>query len=346
MSNTYFLFQDTFYKQVKGAPMGSPLSPAIANIYMDDFETNAIESFHLKPTCWLRYVDDVFVIWPHGPETLQDFFDHLNNINSHIKFTMEVETNNSLPFLDILVAKSNDSFTHTIYRKPTHTNRYLNANSHHHPSQINSVLNSLIHRSIKLTDSLHITQEINILQTALQQNGYNSQQVQKAINRHQTQTQQPKNPPENFPHKGFLPFIERVTDKISRILQKQDMKTVFTADNKISKFLRTPKDTIDNESQGVYEIPCSACSRTYIGQTKRQITNRVYEHQLAIRQGDPTSALFKHYSEMGHNVDFEGCKTISAEKTLTCRIIREALEIEKRPNCLNKRDDGQRLPNT
>ncbi|XP_045463784.1 uncharacterized protein LOC123673342 [Harmonia axyridis] len=89
MSNTYFLFQGTFYKQVKGAPKGSPLSPAIADIYMENFETNAIDSFHLKPTCWLRYVDDVFVIWPHGPETLQDFFDHLNNINIHIKFTME-----------------------------------------------------------------------------------------------------------------------------------------------------------------------------------------------------------------------------------------------------------------
>ena len=48
-----------FYKQLKGAAMGSPVSPIIANIYMEYFESLAIPS---SPTLikWLfRYVDDV-----------------------------------------------------------------------------------------------------------------------------------------------------------------------------------------------------------------------------------------------------------------------------------------------
>ncbi|KAK5650471.1 hypothetical protein RI129_001500 [Pyrocoelia pectoralis] len=88
--------------------MGFPLSPAIANIYMEEFEQNEINTAILKPKCWFRYVDDTFVIWPHGSHTLDDFLQHLNNIHSNIKFTMETENNNELPFLDTLIKKHVD----------------------------------------------------------------------------------------------------------------------------------------------------------------------------------------------------------------------------------------------
>ncbi|KAG5886168.1 hypothetical protein JTB14_024848 [Gonioctena quinquepunctata] len=149
--------------------------------------------------------------------------------------------------------------------------------------------------------------------------------------------------PKTQPHKAFLPYIKGVTDKIGRILEKRDIKTIFTANNKISDFLRSPKDNIANESQGIYEIPCSECPRTYIGQTNRGVTSRVYEHPLAVRLLDPSSAPSKHNEETGHIIDFDHTRT---ERTLQARVIREALEIEKRPNCLNKRDDERRLPNT
>jgi hypothetical protein len=48
--------------------MGSPLSPVIAKFYMEDFEKTAMEKATQKPACWYRYVDDTFVMWPHGQE--------------------------------------------------------------------------------------------------------------------------------------------------------------------------------------------------------------------------------------------------------------------------------------
>lgn len=54
------------YEQACGVAMGSPLSPIIANPFMKDFETKALESSRLKPKLWKRFVDDTFVIWPHG----------------------------------------------------------------------------------------------------------------------------------------------------------------------------------------------------------------------------------------------------------------------------------------
>ena len=44
LRSTHFVFQGQHYEQVEGAAMGSPLSPIIANIYMEDFETRALET--------------------------------------------------------------------------------------------------------------------------------------------------------------------------------------------------------------------------------------------------------------------------------------------------------------
>ena len=63
--------------------MGNPLSPVVANIYMEHFEALAIESARLKPATWLRYVDDTFVVWNEGMDKLQDFLEHLNNQTQH-----------------------------------------------------------------------------------------------------------------------------------------------------------------------------------------------------------------------------------------------------------------------
>nr|XP_023028461.1 uncharacterized protein LOC111516540 [Leptinotarsa decemlineata] len=261
---------------------------------MEDFGTRAINTSHYKPSCWLRYVDDIFVIWPHGSEHLHAFLNHINSSHPDLKFTVEVENNNSLPFLDVLITKSKNSFSHTVYRKPTHTNRYLNSKSHHHPAQLNSVLNSLIHRSVRLTDNHNKSRELYELTAALHQNDYPVSQIQRSIQRQQTQT-----PPHELTEeqtnqaKAFLPYIHGVTDKVSRILKKQNVKTVFTANNQISTMLRTPKNTIRNEAQVIYEIPCSNCPRTYNGQTNRRISNTTYEHELAVRKSDPALSLFK-----------------------------------------------------
>jgi hypothetical protein len=88
-------------------------------------------------SCWYRYVDDTYVIWARELDELQKFHQHLNNIHTNIKLTMEIETKGSLPFLDVLVTKKpGSSVGHSVYmKKPPHTDLYLHAKSHHDPSQ-------------------------------------------------------------------------------------------------------------------------------------------------------------------------------------------------------------------
>ncbi|KAK9878546.1 hypothetical protein WA026_022442 [Henosepilachna vigintioctopunctata] len=147
-------------------------------------ETQALFSSPLKPKCWLRYVDDIFAIWPpHGRECLDNFLLHLNSIHPSKQFTIEVKNNMSLPFLDVMTTKlPTQGFSHSVFfRKSTHTYRYLNVQSHHQPSQHNSVIRSLISRSIRLSDNTNRQTELNFLKQVLSQNGYNNTQINSNI---------------------------------------------------------------------------------------------------------------------------------------------------------------------
>ena len=89
LTSTFFSFEGEFFKQTYGVAMGSSLSPVVANLFMEDFESKALNASWLLPNLWKRYVDDTNVIWSHGQEELDLFFEHLNNQSSTIKFTKE-----------------------------------------------------------------------------------------------------------------------------------------------------------------------------------------------------------------------------------------------------------------
>ena len=79
ITSTYFSFQGKFYEQVEGAAMGSPLSPIVANIYMETFEVETISSAPSPPKFWKRYVDDTFTILESSKK--EEFLIHLNSID-------------------------------------------------------------------------------------------------------------------------------------------------------------------------------------------------------------------------------------------------------------------------
>lgn len=342
LKNTYFSYNDKRYRQIEGAPMGSPLSPVIANLFMEDIEVRALESTTLKPKLWLRYVDDTFVIWTHGRNKLDEFLSHLNNIHSKIQFTMEVESLNQLPFLDVLLKKKPDGkLGHTVYRKATHTDRYLHATSHHHPAQLHSVIKTLTTRSKRLADEENMNKEMGFIQKALMKNGYTQKAIQQSLRPPKPKNEEISEEPKG---KAYLPYVKGTTDKISNILRKHKIDTIFKTDKKISNVLRNAKKPIPLEAQGVYEIPCLDCNKSYVGQTNRRISVRKQEHVHSVRNHQTTSSLFQHMKATGHSIDFDNTKMLANIEHYKSRTIREAIEIEKRPQNLNKRDDTQRLP--
>jgi hypothetical protein len=84
VTSKYFFFDGQFYKQSDRVEMGSPLSPVIARLFMEDFEKKAIEEEVHKPICWFRYVDGTFVIWPYDQEKRTGFLKHLSGPHNNI----------------------------------------------------------------------------------------------------------------------------------------------------------------------------------------------------------------------------------------------------------------------
>ena len=131
--------------------MGSPISPIVANLYMEDFEIKAIKTAKHPPRIWKRYVDDTFVVIESAKK--EKFLEHINKMDPHIQFTTEdAKADGSIPFLEtIVMPQSDNSLLTSGYIKPTHRDLYLQWDSHHHMSAKFSVINTLKDRAKTLS---------------------------------------------------------------------------------------------------------------------------------------------------------------------------------------------------
>ena len=130
LQNNFFNFDGKICKQTDGVAMGSPLSPSLANAFLCFHEqiwlNDCSEDF--KSVYYRRYVDDIFALF-RSPDHLEKFTNYLNSKHKNIKFTYEKESNNSMPFLDILILRSENGFKTSVYYKPTFSRVYSNFNN-------------------------------------------------------------------------------------------------------------------------------------------------------------------------------------------------------------------------
>ena len=84
LTNNYFDFNGKHYHQVSGTAMGTKLAPSYANLFMTKSEENHVHTYHLQPKLWKRFIDDIFLIWPHGMNSLLEFIKHLNTVHYQV----------------------------------------------------------------------------------------------------------------------------------------------------------------------------------------------------------------------------------------------------------------------
>jgi peptide-methionine (R)-S-oxide reductase len=126
-----FNFNGKHYLQVGGTAMGTRVAPSFANIFMADFEERYVYNYHTQPLVWLRYIDDIFMVWNHNRESLDSFLKYLNECHHSIKFTSEI-SDSQINFLDTTVHIDMERKLYTdLYCKPTDAHNYLLYSSAH-----------------------------------------------------------------------------------------------------------------------------------------------------------------------------------------------------------------------
>ena len=159
--------------------MGSPVSPLIANIYLEYFESLAFPSSPTLIKWWFRCVVDVHSAT--RKDQVNQLQEHLNSIHPHIKFTVDLPGTDGLPLLDTLTKPTSNSIESTVYRKPTHTDRYLDNNSNHPISAKKSLIHTPINRAKQVcSTSEFLAKGMDHFHRVLQDNHYPHSSFNKA----------------------------------------------------------------------------------------------------------------------------------------------------------------------
>ena len=164
-----------FYKQLQGIAMGSPVSLVITYIYVEHFESLVIPTSPTLMKWWLRYVDDIHSATRN--DQVNKLQEHLKSIDPHIKFAIELPETDGIPWVwpgYLTLAKPGpNSIESTVYRKPTHTDRYLDYDSNYPISAKLSAIHILIHRAKQVCFTpKFLAQEMDPLHKVLQDSHY------------------------------------------------------------------------------------------------------------------------------------------------------------------------------
>ena len=143
------------------------------------------------------------------------------------------------------------------------------------------------------------------------------------------------------PTKGYvtLPYVKGTTEAISRILHTAGFKVAMKPCRTLREELVAPKDKVSllDKAGVVYQIPCGECDASYIGQTSKNLRDRVKQHRTATDKGKiDDSAIAEHSWSSHHNIDWENIKVLDQESVDKRRLIKESLLIRSRAPKINR----------
>jgi hypothetical protein len=229
LNNSYMIFNNIIYKQIKGTAMGTPIAVCYANFFLYQLE---------KPIMYLcpyyrRYIDDIFAICDNDSDA-HAFITQFNNMFVSIKLDAVTVGNRGI-FLDLVFSITDHTLTHTLYQKPSNKYSYIPTLSAHHPSVFdNFILQELKRYTLYCTNisDLHIL--IKLFAQRLSARGYPDRLIALALTKLptratliQTLTLTPN------PNPNPKPVIIL---NIPRLSPNPNWRTVFTVPNRLSDF--------------------------------------------------------------------------------------------------------------
>jgi hypothetical protein len=284
LSQNDFRFNNEWYLQQWGTSMGKKFAPGYANIFMAEFEDKALQKCTKKPAVYLRYLDDIFIIWEHSEEDFKEFLTILNSSHPTIKLSPTI-SKQAIDFLDITIYKGprtaqTGTLDTKVFFKPTDTHELLHKWSFHPKHTFRGIVKSQFLRFHRISSNpKDFNQAASTLTHALTRRGYSRRMLREIKN----DLLQSITPTQNL--------------AISRPCGQSRCKTCNNMETTCHFRDKGLTHNLDCASANViYAITCKNCQEVYIGETARPLRDRMNNHRSDIRnKANTTLAIHMHH---------------------------------------------------
>jgi hypothetical protein len=133
LEQNYFAHNNIIYQQMEGLAMGAPTSSIFSEAFIQYLEHTQIVNILAKYNviAYHRYVDDILIVYNSDNINIEHLLSKFNGLHPDMQFTIEMETEIRLNFLDIAVHRMQRKLQFGFYRKPTATDIMIHSQSCH-----------------------------------------------------------------------------------------------------------------------------------------------------------------------------------------------------------------------
>lgn len=293
-----FEFDGNWFLQNSGTTMGTKWSPHYADIYMACFEKQAMKKCSNKPFLYLRYLDDIFIIWQHGRQAFSEFLNIFNSHQPPIKFKANIHEYSN-DFLDTTIYKNpkdRNSLLTKVYFKPTDIHQLLEKTSFHPKHTFAGILKSQITRFYRIcSDASEFEKAWSVLFQASAKRKYSKRWMRRI--KFKTVLELKYKALENEPCSSN-PGSSQVGCFRCGKPQCKTCKIMIECQNFTSRttgetFSINSKINCDSKNL-VYLYSCNLCRRQYVGETRQDLKARANGHRSEIRCKNKTHPLYSH----------------------------------------------------
>ena len=358
VKENHFVFNGQLFDQIDGVAMGSPLGPSLANIFMSHLEKRYLANCpsEFKPVLYRRYVDDTYCLF-RDRDHITMFLDYINCQHPNINFTTEIESENTLPFLDVLVTRDGANFSTSLYRKKTFTGLYTDFASLSPDIYKTNLISVLVYRAFHICSSYqNFHEEIVRIKEILSKNCFPKALTDRIIKSFLDKRFAPRPPALQEAKTALLfcmPYLGRyslqIKTKIYRIIKQCypgiKLQVIFRSPKRIQSFFPF-KDRCSAliRSSVVYKFQCPGCNASYFGKTSRNLLTRCREHLGINKAGQKikvsSSAIWDHINQSGHAASLEDFSVLDRANNDFDLLIHESLLILRDRPSLNSQQSS------
>ena len=332
-TNEYcFKFGDRYFKQVNGVSMGTPIAPVVSEVFLEEIDRKISQIQSVN--CYFRYVDDCFAIVKRSD--FDEIVKTMNGLHKNLRFTSEVEKENKCHFLDATIERIEDEFRTYVFRKPTKPMVVARYECNQPFTVKRNTVKNMVIRAKKICSTNELfTSELQVIEKILLNSGYPLELVRRLLKMSLRPRLVYFGPAKKIVYFG-LEYRGKSTDVFARSLKRNFKKFAPGYCQLRIYYKRSPslinslsfksKPRTCSSMNGVYHIDCLGCELCYIGQTKRQLKTRIYEHKRD-KNVNEKSAMYDHFRNTAHVMNYDSAVVLKHESSDFKRKILESIYI-------------------